>query len=122
MSMGSMVAASLAPAGGGTDEGLPEELRPPMFAARRRALRRRAEEEERGKYEGGGKCPLPLPFIAGSGGSSDRMRPRSPRPAMVTAARRAPCRAAAVLIPFTAITTRAVCEEAACVAETHSST
>ena len=44
MSMGSMVAASPAPAGGGTDESLPEELRPPMFATRRRALRRRAEE------------------------------------------------------------------------------
>ena len=100
MSMGSMVAVSLAPTGGGTVEGLPEETRPPMFAARRRALRRRAEEEERGKHEGGGKCPLPLPFIAGSGGGSDRMRPRSPRPAMVTAARRAPRPFTAVLIPL----------------------
>ena len=100
MNMGSMVAASLALAGGGTDEGLPEELRPPMFAARRRALRRRAEEDKEGTYDGGGKCPLPLPFIAGSGGGSDRMRPRSPRPALVTAARHAPRPAAAVSIPL----------------------
>ena len=100
MSMGSMVAASLAPAWGGNDEGLPEELRPPMFTARRRALRRRAEEDEEGKYDGGGKCPLPLPFIAGSGGGSDRMRPRSQRPAVVTATRRAPRLCTAVLIPL----------------------
>ena len=53
--IGSMVAASSAPTGGGTVEGLAEEARPPMFAARRRALRKRAEEEE-GKCGRGGKA------------------------------------------------------------------
>ena len=46
MRMGSMVAESSAPAGGGTVDGLAEEVRPPMLATRRRALRRRAGEEE----------------------------------------------------------------------------
>ena len=98
MRMGSMVADPSAPAGGGTVDGLAEEAPPPMLVMRRRALRRRAGEEE-GKCGGGGKCPLSLPFIAGLSGGSDRMRPRSLFPALVTAARRAPRPAAAVSIP-----------------------
>ena len=46
MRMGSMAAVALAPAGGGTVDGLEEDARAPMLAAGRCALRRRAGEEE----------------------------------------------------------------------------
>ena len=46
MRMGSMVAVAVAPAGGGTVDGLVEDARLPMLAAGRCALRRRAGEEE----------------------------------------------------------------------------
>ena len=121
MRMGSMVAESSAPAGGGTVDGLAEETRPPMFAARRRVLRRRAREEE-GKCEGGGKVSAVPPIY-----SRVKRRFGSDAPTISTSrdgngCTTCPTSGCGSFDPIIVITTCAVCEEAACVAETHSST
>ena len=121
MRISSMVAESSAPAGGGTVEGLAEEARPPMFAARRRTLRRRAGEEE-GKCGEGGKVSAFPPIYSGI-----KRRFGSDAPTISTSrdgngCTTCPTTGCGSFDPITAITTRAVCEEAADVAEIYSST
>ena len=121
MSMGSMVAASLAPAGGGTDEGLPEELRPPNVRGEAESAAQACGGRRRRQVRRWGKVPASPPIY-----SRIRRRFGSDAPTISTTRggngyATCPTSVYGSFDPITAITTRAVCEEAACVAETYSS-
>ena len=120
MRMGSMVAEASAPAGGGTVDGLAEDARLPMLAARRSALRR-YRKRKKTKCGERGKVTPSLLFIAELGGGSGSDAPTISVSCAGNGCTTCPTSGGGSFDPFITITTRAVCEEAACVAERHSS-
>ena len=121
MRMGSMVAEASAPAGAGTVDGLAEEARPPMFATRRRALHNCAGKEE-DEVRGRGKSDRFPPIYSGVKRRFGSDAPTIAASCAGNGCTMCPTSGCVSFDPITTITTRAVCEEAACVAEKYSST